>query len=205
MCVTLNHSLHPTACMECTPFQPINLGDPEMYTLSVTSQTEISAYGSMLRSIYFIFFVLPVYSYMLQSVLVKHELTTQLKPTTVTGIQKEPLKKKPPLQAVFFNLCLNVNGCFLLPPLLFFRGGRALWSIALVSHREGIPKVSVEPLICVLHCPNSLCLLFSLYLSPSVSLWIPSLSRPVLHNHLFYRFFFSKAPEGFNYVHRQPL
>lgn len=81
-----------------------------------------------------------------------------------------PEEKKPPLQAVFFTLCLkNVNGCFLLPPLLFFRGGRGLRSIALVSHREGIPEVSVGPLICVLHCPNSLCLLFSLYLSPSVS------------------------------------
>lgn len=129
--------------------------------------------------------------------------------TTLTGTQKAASQEKDPLPSSFFHLsssCLfypllkNVNGCFLLPPLLFFRGGRALSSIALVSHREGIPKVSVGPLICVLHCPNSLCLSFPRYLSPS----IPSLSRPVLHNHLFYRFF-SKAPEGFNYVHRQPL
>ena len=129
----------------------------------------------------------------LQSILVKHGLTKNLKPTTVAGVQKQPLlEKKPPhpsFKLSFLPSALkNVNGRFLLPPLLFFRGGRALWSIALVSHREGITEVSVEPLICVLHCPNGLCLLFSLYLSPSASLWIPSLSRLVLHNHLFYRF-----------------
>lgn len=117
------------------------------------------------------FFALSVHSYILHSDLLKYELTHQIKPTTLTRIQKQLLKKKAPSSSFFFILCLkNVNGCFLLPPLLFFRGGRALWSIALVSHREGIPEVSVGPLICVLHCPNSLCLLFSLYLSPSVSL-----------------------------------
>lgn len=72
------------------------------------------------------------------------------------------------------------------PSLLFFQGGTALWSIALVSHREGIPEVSVGPLICVLHCPNSLRLSFPLYLS----LLIPSLGRLIVHNHLFYRFLF---------------
>lgn len=74
----------------------------------------------------------------------------------------------------------NVNGGFLLPGLLFFRGGTALWSIALVSHCEGIPEVSVSPLICVLHCPNSPpSPALSLSFSP-LSLWICSLTRPGL-------------------------
>lgn len=74
--------------------------------------------------------------------------------------------------------------------------GSALWSIALVSHREGIPEVSAEPLICELHCPKRLCLLFSLHLSLS----IPSLSRLVLHNHLFYSFFLKRLKGLIMYI-----
>lgn len=58
-------------------------------------------------------------------------------------------------------------GAFSILPCCFFAEAEVLWSVALVSHREGVPEVSVGPLICVLHCPNSL---LSLVLSLSVSL-----------------------------------
>lgn len=88
--------------------------------------------------------------------------------------------------------CLLAASCL----LVFSR--RALRSIALASQHDGVPEVSVGLLICA-----------SALSSRPPSLRVPPLTRPVLHNHLFYRFFFLsgslKAPEGFNYVHRQPL
>lgn len=88
---------------------------------------------------------------------VEQELTMQLK---LCLELKKKLSRKKSLE--------DINGSFLPPALLAVWGEAECWSIALVSHCEGIPEVSGGPLICELHCPNSLCLLF--YLSPSVPL-----------------------------------
>lgn len=79
--------------------------------------------------------------------------------------------------SVHANLCI-FSVCSPLPASLFF-SRRALQSIALASQRDGVPEVSVGPLICA-----------SALSSRPPSLRVPPLSRPVLHNHLFYRFFF---------------
>lgn len=87
-------------------------------------------------------------------------------------------KKKKSMTALFF-----------LPCCLFVEAEHC--GVLLLSATvKPIPEVSVGLLICVLHCPDGLCLSFALYLSPHVSRSPLSAGFSCITVY-FYRFFFS--------------
>lgn len=82
----------------------------------------------------------------------------------------------------------KVNECFILPSLLLFHWGRALWSIALVSHREAHPwGVGRSADLCAPLSWQPQPLVCSLSVSPCLP--IPYLSRLFLCYYLFLQIF----------------